>query len=203
MSSAVVEALRAQIRAKAPFIDREAGVSSGVSELDAWIRGLPPGGVTVLSGALGGGATRLAARVLAERTRVGAPVAWVDAAGTLYPPALEQAGVDLTRLLLVRRNDERAVFACEQLLESGLFAATVATGLDRQLTPARARRIQQAAEAGRGLALLVLRTPPGDRMPGAVLRLAMQGHTPDGRLRVRLETDRRGRPPGAARDLAL
>lgn len=203
MSSAVVEALRAQIRARAPFIDREVGVPSGVSALDGWIRGLPPGGVTVLSGPLGAGATQLAARVLAARTRAGAPVAWVDATGTLYPPALAQAGVDLSRLLVIRRTDDRAVFAYEQLLESGLFAATVATGLDRQLTPPRARRIQQAAEAGRGLALLVLRTAPGDRMPGAVLRLALRGRTPEDRLRVELATDRRGRPHGTTVDIAL
>lgn len=200
--SAVVEALRAQLRARAPFIDREAGVPTGVAELDAWLRGLPAGGITVLSGPLGGGCTELAARVLAGRARAGAPVAWVDATRTLYPPALVQAGIDPARLLLVRPAAERAFFAYEQILESGLFAAAVASGLDAGLTPARARRVQQAAETGRGLALMILRTA-ADRLPGAVLRLAVQGRAGAGRLRVAVENDRRGRPRGPTRVLAL
>jgi len=204
MSRAViVESLRAHLQAKAPFIDRAPGPASGVPELDAWIQGLPEGALTRLTGPRGAGSTRLAAKILAARTRDGAAVAWIDGSETLYPPALEQAGLDLSRLLLVRRADERIVHAFEQILESGLFAATAATGLERWLTPPRLRRIQQAAEASRRITLLVTEPDSAPAFGGVALHLRVCGHRLDGSLEIEVEQDRRGWAPGRRGFVAL
>lgn len=203
MSSAVVEALRAQIRSRAPFIDREPGLPSGVEQLDGWIRGLPTGALTVVSGALGGGRARLVVRMLAARTQAGAPVAWVDGSQTLYPPALEREGVQLARLLVVRRADELAIYAYEQLLASGLFDLVVAADVDRWLTPPRLRRIQQAAEAGRKVALLITSPRTAASCSGAALKLAVKGHADEDALHIEVENDRRGWSRGRAGIISL
>lgn len=200
--NAVVEALRAELRARAPFIERGVAPPSGVPELDALTQGLPLGAVTVLSGPLGTGGTRIAARILAARSRAGAPVAWIDGAETLYPPALAAEGVELQRLLVVRRADARAVHAFEQILESGLFSAVVATGLDRWLGPPEMRRIQRAAETGQKLALAVLSPSVARRFDGAALRVGLRGYGPAGALEMELEKDRRGAPPGRTAQIA-
>lgn len=203
MSHAIVEALRAQIQARAPFLEPSPGAVSGVPDLDELIHGLPLGAVTVLSGPLGTGGSRIAARVLATGARAGAPVAWIDGAGTLHPPALAQEGLELRRLLVVQRRDARVVQAFEQILGSGLFAAAVATGIAPWLSPVRMRRIQQAAEVGRRVALLVLPPPEARAFTGAALRLGLRGHAPTGEIAVEVEKDRRGRSPGQTGRIAL
>ncbi len=196
MSSAIVDALRAELQARAPFVGVESGRATGLTGLDALIRGLPGGALTVVSAELGTGGTRLAAQLLAHSAVEGAPVAWVDASRTLYPPALAQEGLELRRMLLVRRAHECVVAALEEILESGLFAATAATGLEPWLTPPRLRRVQRAAEACPGPTVLVLHPQAARTVHGAALRLGLQAANEDRCLQLRVEKDRRGQVQG-------
>jgi hypothetical protein len=122
-------------------------------------------------------------------------VAWVDARGTLHPPALAQAGVDLERLLVVRPEAERAVYAAERVLESGAFEIVAMSGLDRQLGPSRARRLQSAAEAEAATGLVLLDASSeaqtaGARLTAASLELRLARRGPG--LLVSVERDRLG-----------
>lgn len=70
-----------------------------------------------------------------------------------YAPALADAGVTLSRLLWVRpANAGDGLWACEQLLRSGLCAALLYWPPPLQMTPLR--RLQLAAEQGNSCAFL-------------------------------------------------
>jgi len=157
---AAVEALRQFLSRTAPFHEeREA-------------KGLPPG-ITVLTGDRGAGRLTYAARFAAEETKASRPIAWVDVKGTLYPPALAAHGVDLSRVLMVKSEDERVVYAAEQIVSSGAFGLVIATGLDALLNASRARRLQTEAEGRSVSVLLVLDPPAAARMTNAVLKLEL------------------------------
>ncbi|MBI4816337.1 MAG: hypothetical protein HY791_08765 [Deltaproteobacteria bacterium] len=118
--------------------------------------GLEAGSITTLEGAKGVGRTSLATSLVREETKRGR-VAWVDGEGLLYPPALAQRGVDLSRLLLVRpKTEEGAIAAAEQIAASGGFGVVVISGLDVALTPVRMRRIQLATRTAGIATVLVL-----------------------------------------------
>lgn len=153
-----VESIRCYLKARAPRLpERTDGRSTGLPEIDRLLEGgLPKGAITVLTGPLGAGRMTIAARALAEETKATRPVAWVDARGTLYPPALAQAGVDLSRMLMVRGVRERGLFAVEQILESGAFGIVVASGLESHLSQAGLRRVQMASEASNATTIFVL-----------------------------------------------
>jgi len=107
-----------------------------------------------VDGPVGRGALRLVARALAAGSRRGAWVATVDVPGTLYPPGLYAAGVNLERLLVVRPpSPGLAIRAMEELLRHGSFPLVVLLGLDPG--PPQARRLLLAAEAGRSVGVLV------------------------------------------------
>jgi hypothetical protein len=163
MQAATVEELRRYLARTAPF-QREAHEPGD---------GLPKGAITVLTGDRGAGRLTYAAKLAAEETRASRPVAWVDARGTLYPPALAEQGVDLARVLMVRSEDERVVYAAEQIVSSGAFKLVIATGLDALLTQSRARRLQLEAEGQAVSVLLVLDPPAAARITNAALKLQL------------------------------
>ena len=59
-------------------------------------------------------------------------VAWVEPEWTLFPPAVAQRGVDVTRWLLVEAG-ERALWAVEELLHSHFFSVILAPELKLSL----------------------------------------------------------------------
>lgn len=134
--------------------------------LSAW-DGLAPGG-GLARGAVheliaeegAGGPPLTAAAVVVAAALAGEPArfaAWCDRDGELYPPALAAAGIDLSRLLLVRPpgGDERlGAWAMAECLRCRAIAVTVACASSR-LTRLGARRLQLAAEAGGGVGLLL------------------------------------------------
>lgn len=190
-----VEELRRQLRAQAPFLGDREGVPSGLEALDGLLGGGFPGGaVTVLSGVPGSGRMTLATALLARHTRAGRPVAWIDGRGTLYPPALAAAGVDLERVLMVRGGGARTAYAVEQIIESGAFGVVVASGLERLLGPAVARRIQTSTEAARISTLLLLDPSAAGPITQAALKLQLSRRS--GGILVEVEKDRSGRAAG-------
>ena len=86
-------------------------------------------------------------------------------AGELYAPSLRGFGVDPERVLLVRaRRDTDALWAMEEGLRSRGLAAAIGEVAELNLTAGR--RLQLAAEAGGGAAI-ILRTDRGRPSPGA------------------------------------
>jgi hypothetical protein len=149
---------------------------TGFSPLD----GLLPGGgwpvgalIEVLSAREGIGELRLLMPVLARLSRQGRFVVWVSPPHLPYGPALAACGVELPRLLVVWPPAPRdGLWAAEQALGSaacGAVLAWVAEAEDRSL-----RRLQLAAEKGKGLGILFRPTRVAERPSPAALRLLLE-----------------------------
>lgn len=179
-----------------------AGLATGYAELD---RRLPGGGwprhalTEVLTARYGIGELRLLMPALARlSTDDGAPgaaepgwIAWIAPPFLPYPPALEQWGLDLSRVLIVRPagNDEM-LWSAEQALASGTCAA-VLLWPDR-LSDQAGRRLQLAAEKGQSWAIAF--RPLGARAEpsAAALRIALE--TAGSGTRLDILKSRGGRP---------
>ncbi|HET6895464.1 MAG TPA: hypothetical protein VFH72_08825 [Candidatus Baltobacteraceae bacterium] len=96
---------------------------SGFSELDEALGGgFPRGTIASLEGPPSSGRTALLAGVLAEATQRGLAAIVDD--GSLYPPDLERAGVQLDRVLIVRAQSTLEIARCTDiLLRSRAFTA--------------------------------------------------------------------------------
>jgi len=160
------------------------GLASGYERLD---RHLPGGGwpqqalTEILIEQYGIGELRLLipalARLSAEDPIANCAdpgwIAWVAPPFQPYPPALQQSGINLSRILLVRpKNDSEVLWCAEQALSSGACAAVLlwSNTLDDQAS----RRLQLAAEKGQSWAIafrpLAARTEPS----AAALRIELQ-----------------------------
>ncbi|MGE5248214.1 MAG: translesion DNA synthesis-associated protein ImuA [Verrucomicrobiota bacterium] len=139
--------------------------------------GLLPGGgwpanaaTEILFPREGIGELRLLLPVLADLSREGRRVAWVDPPHLPYVPALAAAGTELSRFLVVRTGVARdRFFAVEQCLRSGACGAVLAwpeTWDDRSV-----RRLQLAAEKGGSLGVLFRPERGCGRSSAAALRL--------------------------------
>lgn len=104
-----------------PLLEAErAPFQSAWAELNALVSGLPEG-VTELR-ARGLGTSTLALAYLKAAPGL---CAWLDPQGTLYAPALVQAGVDLNRLLVVRPSEEDARRIAAKLVGSEAFDVVI------------------------------------------------------------------------------
>jgi hypothetical protein len=201
--SATVEQLREQIR-RLQAAPRKylATLRTGVEAFDALLPagGLPLGQVVELWGEAASGRTSLGLRALAAAHREGRLCAYVDGPWELYPPAAMAAGVDPTRLLMVRpKTAEQLAWSAVQLVRSGAFACVVldltrappGTGKGEggvRLSPAEGKRLMEAAVRG-GTLLLLLTAPeaPADGM----MRLRTEARGDEG-LSVEVVRSRQG-----------
>ncbi len=96
---------------------------TGYSELDEVLGGgFPRGTIASLEGPPSSGRTALLAGILAEATQRGLAAIVDD--GSLYPPDLERAGVQLDRVLIVRAQSMLEIARCTDiLLRSRAFTA--------------------------------------------------------------------------------
>src|SRR5262249_16312768 len=102
----------------------------------------------------GSGAFTLALSVAAKALRRGGAFVMVDGAKEFYPPAAAQLGIPLERTLVVRPDDPRAaLWVWEQALRCEGVAVTL--GWMEELSDRACRRLQVAAETGRGLGFLL------------------------------------------------
>jgi recombination protein RecA len=123
--------LRAQVelalvgRVAAPFTLRDRlveKVSTGISELDALVGGLPRGALTEIFGPPCSGRTSLLFSALGARTTHAEACALIDSCDAFDPHSAEAAGIDLKQLLWVRcRNIEQSFRATDFLLQAGGF----------------------------------------------------------------------------------
>jgi hypothetical protein len=107
--------------------------------LDALTPGLGSGAPLAFVGAGTSGKVTLAHRAVAGAQRDGGTVLWIDPSATFDPLAALRAGVDLTRVFVVRAKtrDDVLLAAGAALRSDGFRLAVVDTG--PQLSPARIR----------------------------------------------------------------
>ena len=106
---------------------------------------------------------------------------WIAPPHEPYAPALAQAGIELTRLLIVRpASATEALWAAEQALGSGVCAAVLLwlKGTDDRWL----RRLKLAAEAGGALGVLFRPERHRFESSPASLRLVMSKGEPETRL---------------------
>jgi recombination protein RecA len=188
------------------------GLSFGIPDLDAL---LPDGGLlrgsvvelcTAGEGALGTSLRLLAcAQAQAEARARGSNAPWcafIDPSGTLYGPGVAAAGVELSRLLVVRPPLAALSRVALRLAESEAFAVVVVdlagvvgerVSVPLGTWPRVVRRLAMAIE-GTGHSVLLL-TREADRRPlplPVAQRLEVSRPTAD-KLMVRVAKDQRGR----------
>jgi hypothetical protein len=178
------------------------GLSSGYEALD---RHLPGGGwpqnalTEILVEHYGIGELRLLMPALAALSSAdssadyNAPgwIAWVSPPFQPYPPALQQWGIDLSRMLIVRpRDDSEMLWSAEQALSSGTCAAVLlwSDKLDDQA----GRRLQLAAEKGSSWAIAF--RPPAARSQPSAAALRIELLASGEGTRVSILKSRGGRP---------
>ncbi len=181
---------------------RRGGLPSGYPELDRHLPGggWPPGALTeILTEQYGIGELRLLMPALArlsseeEQQGHGEPgwIAWVAPPFQPYPPALQQCGIDLSRMLIVRpASAGEILWSAEQALSSGTCAAVLfwPEHLDDQAS----RRLQLAAEKGHSWAV-AFRPLAARRQPSAAaLRIELHGNGQG--TRIHIVKSRGGRP---------
>jgi hypothetical protein len=163
-----------------------ASIASGFCALDAALPGggWPRGALTeLLLEQEGIGELRLTLPALARLQAEGRSIVWVAPPYRPYAPALAAAGLDLARLIVVRRcTGPEALWAYEQALrapECGAAFGWLHSHEDRVL-----RRLQVAAREGRTWGVLWRR--PGQRASAvaAPLRMSLAGE--QGKLAVRV-----------------
>lgn len=183
------------------------GLASGYPKLD---RQLPGGGwprhalTEILLERYGSGELRLLMPALAHLSQPGDGAAeagwitWVAPPFEPYAPALEQWGVNLSRVLIVRpKKAAEALWAAEQALSSGNCAAVLLW--PSTLDDAASRRLQLAAEQGQSWAIAFRSLKALSRPSAAALRIRLcKGETGTdlGILKSR------GGRPGIVRDYA-
>lgn len=159
------------------------GLASGYPKLDAYLPGggWPRNALTeILLDHYGTGELQLLMPALARLSQQQAAetdadsdagwIAWVDPPLEPYPPALQQWGVNLSRVLIVRPNkSQEALWAAEQALSSGNCAAVLLWSC--ALDDAATRRLQLAAEKGRSWAIAFRSASDTIRPSAAALRL--------------------------------
>jgi hypothetical protein len=185
--------------------DTRVGLASGYPKLD---RCLPGGGwplqalTEILIGQYGIGELRLLmpalAQLSAEESQSYAGeyaepgwIAWIAPPFQPYAPALQQCGIDLSRMLIVRpKDDSELLWSAEQALSSGTCAAVLLwpDKLDDQAS----RRLQLAAEKGHSWAIAFRPLNARHQTSAAALRLELQS-TGEG-THVHILKSRGGRP---------
>ncbi|MBN2475205.1 MAG: hypothetical protein JXB62_11390 [Pirellulales bacterium] len=160
-----IETLRRQIsRLEGGQRPRDtAPVATGCGPLDRLLpeRGLRRGTlVEWLAAGAGSGAETLALQAARQACRDGGTLIVLDRRREFYPPAAARLGIELERLMLVYATGEADnAWALDQALRCPGVAAIVAW--PEQLDGRTFRRLQLAAEQGRGLGLLI--RPPAAR----------------------------------------
>lgn len=150
-------------------------VATGNAALDAQLAqgGWPRGALSeLLFERPGIGELGLLLPALAELSQAGRWQAWINPPYLPYAPALSAAGIELSRLLLLRATDAReALWAAEQCLRSRVCGAVLIWPQapdGRQL-----RRLQLAAEHGDALGLLFRPLTDAGQPSPATLRLGL------------------------------
>lgn len=182
------------------------GLASGYPKLD---QHLPGGGwprhalTEILLDHYGTGELQLLMPALARLSqpddeREAGWIAWVAPPFEPYPPALQQWGMNLSRVLIVRpRTAQEALWAAEQALTSGNCAAVLLWS--EKLDDAASRRLQLAAEKGRSWAVAFRSLKAMSQSSAAALRIRLDAGEAGTDLGI---LKSRGGRPAVVRDYA-
>jgi len=150
-------------------------VTTGIAPLDELLPGggWPLGTVTeILSRRAGAGELRLLVPVLADLSRQGRRIAWINPPHLPYPPAFSASGVAQSRVLLVSAGSGRdRLWSAEQCLRSGACGAVLLW--PEECDNPSLRRLQLAAEKGGGLGYLFRSQRAAESPSPAALRLRL------------------------------
>ncbi len=117
---------------------------------------------------------------------------WIDPPHQPYAPALAQAGINLSELLIVQpQTPTEGLWAMEQLLRGGTEHAVL--GWFANLSMSTLRRLQLAAETGASRAFVFRPASALNSPSPAALRLYLEA-TSDNGLYIRILKARGGRP---------
>ena len=179
----------------------DAGIGTGFSALDDALvdHGWPAAGlVELLCQDYGIGELRLLSPALATLSSTDERcIAWVNPPHLPYAPALQAAGIDPARVLLVRASDHaEALWAFEQACTSGACSAVLGWFGEPKLRFTEIRRLQFAAKQGRTWANLFRPAGASQEASAAEMRLRLESLSED-RLNVDIIKRRGGWPlPG-------
>ena len=175
----------------------DTGIGTGFPALDNVLAdgGWPTGGlVELLSEDCGIGELRLLSPALATLTTDSRSIAWINPPHLPYAPALQAAGIDPARVLLVRAKDHaESLWAFEQVCKSGACSAVLGWLLEPRLRFTEIRRLQFAAKQGRTWANLFRHVGASREASAAELRLRL-GPLSEDRLNVDIVKRRGGWP---------
>jgi cell division inhibitor SulA/protein ImuA len=161
-----------------PLLPAPAGLASGHAGLDQVLHGggWPGAALTeLLLASPGSGELPLLQPLLAALSRQSRWLVWIDPPFTPYAPALQRAGIDLQRLLLVRPPQPSAlVWACEQSLRSPGCAAVLCWSGRQPLRYPELRKLQVAAAEGGRPAFLFRHPRAAAQASPAALRLRLE-----------------------------
>lgn len=152
-----------------------AGLPTGIPVLEKILpRGWPKGALTeILIPDEGIGELSLVLPALAWLSHSKRWLAWVAPPHIPYAPALASAGIDLSRVMVVRpRSGTDSLWAVEQTLRAGTCGAVLAwlTHVDTTVM----RRLQLAAEAGNSWGILFRPLRMASQASPAALRLKLE-----------------------------
>ncbi len=151
------------------------GMSTGFAELDQALGGWAQAALTeIISEQLGAAEWRLLLPALAGLSQGKRWLAWVAPSQKPHAQFYEQAGVDLSHVLLVEPAVGRAPTLEEQLktteqVLSGGNCAAVITWFDAELSQHQMRRLQVAAQQGGSWGIIIhAETPKSESEDGSV-----------------------------------
>ena len=179
--AATVQQLRSLLQSRGlPLgVARQHVERTGLPQLDHLIGGWPRPGLVEISGPPGSGRLGLLLPLLERETVAGRWVGVVDVLGQFYPPGYP--GLDLSRVLLVRSGQERALWAAEQMAASGALGLVVL--LDPVPLGRGGHRLRRAVERGKGVVVVLVEAP--DPLCPSYLALAVRAASWSG-LRVQV-----------------
>jgi len=177
---------------------RAAGITTGYATLDAHLpgRGWPGGGLTeFMLPSAGMGELRLLApalRTLSEQQSRW--IAWINPPFIPYAPALEAAGIEIDKILLIHpRNHEDALWALERATRSGSCSCALAWLDERKLKAKDTQRLQLASKQGGTFTCLFRPHAASHHASMAELRIAL-GQASPGEIRLDIIKRRGGWP---------
>jgi cell division inhibitor SulA/protein ImuA len=101
-------------------------------------------------------------------------LAWINPPFTPYAPALEAAGIDSSKILLIyTKSHEEMLWAMERTCKSGSCGAVLVWPDERKLSLKETRRVQLAAKQGTTLSVLFRPIEASSKASLAELRLAL------------------------------
>ena len=159
------------------------GIATGYTQLDEHLpgKGWPAGGLIEFMLACAGiGELRLLVPALQVLSHTESRwIAWINPPFTPYAPALQAAGIDISKILLIHpRSHKDTLWALERACRSGTCSTALAWLDEKKLKLIDTQRLQLAAKRGRTLTCLFRPQTAHSQSSMAELRLALRATAP-------------------------